>query len=862
MENNLTAKRETFWSLLTDSENKFNVLIPRIQRDYAQGRIDPETNQIRTHFFESIFDAIQNKNEMDLNFIYGDIVPETNCFEPVDGQQRLTALFLIHWYFAMYSGEIDNYKAVFSKFNYATREVTKGFCAHLIEDVRIDLPGLISNNRNIKKKNESLPDKDKIELQTISSIIRDYYWFFEDLNRDPSISSMLVVLDKIEDLAEDFDESKLCLKDVFSILYDKDKCPLSFLYLNLGDAGLKDSIYIKMNARGKPLTHFENFKAQLDGYFVKNGEPEFAKEFLNNINGKWSSFFWNPKYRDVLLDSKGHPKLTEDGKEIREKTFDNHIMKFFRFIILNDYMCNLDDKELPTDTTGIRLLVEQLLHNENDITFTSHLFKDGFKKVLNTEAQDEVITITTFKKINKILSILAFKNQKENSIVFSDCSEFGKQYLDEEAIFKDIIGKEKLKNYDRLILAYAEYAFLNKYGNENNDFTYGKELNRFLRAIYNLIQGTINLQLDRYIRFVRVVNWLIENDKALDITLYLSKQLYPEKTGLNSFNNGQVLEEIIKANLILQNNSWGKLISECENHYFDGQLHSLLTFSGILDYYIENKENYIKNNPNTTELSLDDSLLEACSDKSNYYLKFTEYFNKFCQIFDKDGCRKELEKDALFIRALLCYGGDNSYLLNYGAQGRCFLINSHRDFSFRRLLRDDNAGKRDYFKQLLDNITLSSTPVENLTTIINNASFDNTSKWKEIFVQDPELLTSIDSYDTNFVFSNRMRFIYFINKDEIILLRRKQTNSTNRELFSYELYLEAKRQGFSVSYQSATSESGDRFLHFIGKDSKQRQIVYEKKSETESYAFSVKVNNVTVLTGNFDTILSYIKNEI
>lgn len=862
MENKLTAKRESFWSLLTDSENNFNVFIPRIQRDYAQGRIDPETNQIRTHFFEAIFEAIQTGKEMDMNFIYGDIVPETNYFEPVDGQQRLTALFLIHYYFAMYSGELDNKKEVFSKFTYATREVTKGFCAHLIEDVRIDLPSLIAQNHEIKKNNENLPDKEKKALKTISSIIKDYYWFFEDLSRDPSISSMLVVLDTIEELAESFDESKINIKDVFNLLCDKEKCPLSFLYLNLGDAGLKDSIYIKMNARGKPLTHFENFKAQLDGYFVKKGEADFAKEFLNNINGKWSEFFWTPKYRDVLLDSKGHPKLTEDGKEVKEKTFDNHIMKFFRFIILNDYLCNIEDEALPSDTTSLRLLAEQLLHNENDITFTSHLFKDGFKKVLNTESTSEVITISTFKKINKVLTILWYRNKKENTIVFSDSFEFGKTYLDEESVFKDIIGKEKLKNYDRLILAYAEYAFLNKYGDENSDFTYSKELTHFLRVVYNLIQGTINLQLDRYIRILRAVNWLVENDIALSINEYFAKQLYPEKTVLNSFHNGQVLEEVIKADLILQNNAWKKIISDTEKHYFDGQLHSLLSFSGLLEYYDSQKSIYIQKNSNITELPKNTSLLSNCSEKSNLFKSFSEYFEKFKLLFDEKGLREELEEDSLFIRTLLCYGGENSFLLNYGAQGRCFLINNHRDFSFRRLLRDDNAGKRDLFKQLLDDIDISMSSKKNLEQIISKTSFDKVDKWKEVFVRNPEILSSIDTNDSNFVFSNKMRFIYFISKDEILLLRRKQTNSVNRELFSYGLFIELKKRGYPVKYQWATSESGDRYIYFVGKDSKQRQIVYEKDPNTQTFMFFVKIDNSSVLSADFDTVIDYIKKEI
>ena len=37
--------------------------------------------------------------------------------------------------------------------------------------------------------------------------------------------------------------------------------------------GLSDDLYIKMNARGKQLTDFENFKADLVGY-IKNENIE------------------------------------------------------------------------------------------------------------------------------------------------------------------------------------------------------------------------------------------------------------------------------------------------------------------------------------------------------------------------------------------------------------------------------------------------------------------------------------------------------------------------------------------------------------------------------------------------------------
>ena len=74
------------------------IAIPIIQRDYAQGRIDAEVNGIRERFLDSLHQAIK-VDPITLDFVYGDINVD-GVMTPLDGQQRLTALFLLHWYAA------------------------------------------------------------------------------------------------------------------------------------------------------------------------------------------------------------------------------------------------------------------------------------------------------------------------------------------------------------------------------------------------------------------------------------------------------------------------------------------------------------------------------------------------------------------------------------------------------------------------------------------------------------------------------------------------------------------------------------------------------------------------------------------
>ena len=81
--NNNTYKGETlgFYDLI----KKQKVEIPIIQRDYAQGRIDKR--EIRLNFLNALFDSVNSKNPIKLDFIYGSNV--NNSFQPLDGQQRL-----------------------------------------------------------------------------------------------------------------------------------------------------------------------------------------------------------------------------------------------------------------------------------------------------------------------------------------------------------------------------------------------------------------------------------------------------------------------------------------------------------------------------------------------------------------------------------------------------------------------------------------------------------------------------------------------------------------------------------------------------------------------------------------------------
>lgn len=72
------------------------ISIPIIQRDYAQGRKTADIVRVRNRFLDSLHDAL-DEDPITLDFVYGDI-DDKGVLTPLDGQQRLTTLFLLHWY--------------------------------------------------------------------------------------------------------------------------------------------------------------------------------------------------------------------------------------------------------------------------------------------------------------------------------------------------------------------------------------------------------------------------------------------------------------------------------------------------------------------------------------------------------------------------------------------------------------------------------------------------------------------------------------------------------------------------------------------------------------------------------------------
>jgi len=318
-----SGERLSFFKLF--KEKKFKVEIPIIQRDYAQGRASEF--EVRESFLDALYEYLKaGKPHRDLDFVYGSLIGEDDSyrFVPLDGQQRLTTLFLLHWYLAQISGQRDVLKSALckknrSQFSYETRTSSSEFCDALM---RFDL--------NIQEMLES----DMGANNALSKTIKDKGWFFLSWTHDPTIQSMLTMLDSIH--AKFSNRSEF-----FERLIDEEQPVITFLFLNLHAFNLTDDLYIKMNARGKPLTPFENFKAKLEQRIksfradLPSYEFDFGGKkavdgyqyFIHKIDTDWADVFW--AYRNVST---------------KDNTFDDELMNFICLIITNYYLLKRSTK--------------------------------------------------------------------------------------------------------------------------------------------------------------------------------------------------------------------------------------------------------------------------------------------------------------------------------------------------------------------------------------------------------------------------------------------------------------------------------------------------------------------------------------
>ena len=256
--------------------DKYSVVIPQLQRDYAQGR--DEAKELRVRFLSQILDVLRGKGRLNLDFVYGyDKALSPNhhpIFYPLDGQQRLTTLWLLHWYL-LPSESVAEEREWLLRFSYRTRSSSTRFCQLLVE--------------------YAVVDGSRLDV----AAIKDQPWYRQSYNADATIAAMLGTLRTIKELVAP--EERVAL---WERLCHQRALTFDVIDIKGEEFRLTDELYIKMNARGKQLTSFECYKADLTRALRKIGEQDvpcsykgkplsYADYFAFKVDNEWLDLFYH-----------------------------------------------------------------------------------------------------------------------------------------------------------------------------------------------------------------------------------------------------------------------------------------------------------------------------------------------------------------------------------------------------------------------------------------------------------------------------------------------------------------------------------------------------------------------------------------
>lgn len=820
----------TFFSLLNEFEK---IEIPRIQRSYAQGRESEKI--VRDGFLGSIMKTLENKNEdrLCLDFIYGD--SNNKKFIPIDGQQRLTTLYLLYWYlnnFEKNTVEKEKRKEALRKFTYETRESSKEFCERLS-----------STSLNVEDLKNTKEEK-------ISSKIKNQTWYLIQWKDDPTIKAMLTMLDAIEE--------KLKFKDIQEIktnAFEENGKRIYFYFIEVKTFGSADELYVKMNSRGKKLTTFENFKSKLEGYmdreiFKKEEDKKTLNEFKKKIDNEWLLYFW-----DIKKDSENN------GGEL-----DRCLMNLFMTIFENE-MALIDNKTSDEIKSIIKDYDDFILKSEDER-------KLDFEKL----KEQNVINKTTIKYSCYVLEYYSMlQNAKQDTE--QNVKQDAKQELDKIINYEEIINKmmnfsggnkndfrpEKIQFY--IICKYL-YKICEKEKDKNlvdiiKEADNQNKLTKILYFARNIVKNVYIDSEEKYCKMIKFMDNIVDTfiDNNYNSIFEYLKDLDVEKCEMENEVKYLLNGEQKKANKICSNNEWkNEIIKMDANEYFTGNTRFLFEF-------VENRK---KENLNANELEEYRKYVTLSniifSEKNNEDTKLIEDIiedNKEANIDPICNGDKYYLKRALFTIG--------NYMFEFSKR-YSYLICSDKYQSWKKMLTGEKCGEaKDVFRKLLDQIA-DKYDVNNND---DNNSDDNSSwnrikeiiknivetyiqdnkqpvygvgNWREYIIRYPELIGVVKD-NTN---TSKLGFLKTVNNEkidntkDIIIIKNVNVSQTSWSFYTYALKCRIEEKygkELGLEYQPNSNEDNKYIIYKSSRYGK-ISLIYGLKEDIEplygKYAYYIK----------------------
>lgn len=516
------ASSYTFKELLA----KYEIQIPSIQREYAYGREDENTKKKRSEFLNFLIPAITEDKKIHLDFIYGYYPARTNSdkqnkniLEPLDGQQRLTTLFLLHWLVSSDNSILLNENSKEPLFSYKTRPSATAFCKAISNRKAKDL---IEKWKNL---NADIPF-DKF-------LLNQNDWLMWSWRKDPTVKSMLTMLrDMTDSLYKNYD----------SAIDEKRLSNITFDLLDLKKLSIKEDWYVKMNARGKQLSEFDLKKSQLETDIQSsNWKKEDIADWRQKVDGIWLDYFWK-KYAPA-----------ESNYTECEKIETNYL--HFWTNIENLYKKLNQGKDKTPDYT-----VDRIYQSMSSLIYEKFTTEDGGHKCV-----EEISTLLT--------DINFFLPGNKNNLFGTMCDE-NLPNLDICAMFLGMLlftneYKDLLQNGDNITCNnFKQYMRMvhNICSNDNRQNRIDKDYE--LQKIYDIL---------------KIILSDFKNSHKREFNVFLSEYDVFNKAEIDDITKSCLEEERQKANLRCKstiNLDWNTSLNKAEEHqYLQGQLRCLLQWS-------------------------------------------------------------------------------------------------------------------------------------------------------------------------------------------------------------------------------------------------------------------------------------------
>ena len=442
----------SFISIL--EEDKKRIIIPIIQRDYAQGRDDEKAVKVRNRLLDDWISVLSDPDKrMDFNFIYGEESSDKGgtVFYPVDGQQRLTSLYLLHWYLAYKTGKQEKIKNW--NFDYRTRNSASEFFSLLKNEKNEGNSDVLKNEKNKEKSDaEQLFEILKSEGEKKREI-QNQSWFKNKWEHDPTISACLTFLIDLSDKIIQCEKNDPKISEKFwERLTCQNEPAKYFTYLSEKNTPADiyaARTYTRMNARGKRLTDFENLKAMIDELEYRQSENRqseyrqsevlYISDFFDRV---YIDYFYN-KYKEMhKSDVSPLPMITEE--------INRDGLEWFRSVYYI-YKCAFHSEKGSCDYSEIKGSYEDDIYqlsqgrrDDENISEYLKMLKAVLELVCNTPgaSNGEVLKLNTFQSPKReMIAFVLFAYKKwKKTVDKSKQEETNGKYFEKWKEFRSLLN--------------------------------------------------------------------------------------------------------------------------------------------------------------------------------------------------------------------------------------------------------------------------------------------------------------------------------------------------------------------------------------------------------------------------------------